>query len=79
MTSTLFVIIESMDSSSGGHEVRVHGCFFDKEKAMNCMETKAKECQKEYEAELEKGNDWFNVIHGETYFVFEIQEGQLIN
>ena len=54
MENTLYIVVESMDSGKeGGHEVIVHGCFFDREKAMSCMETKAKECQEKYEADLE--------------------------
>ena len=80
MENTLYIVVESMDSGKeGGHEVIVHGCFFDRKKAMTYMETKAKECQQKYEADLEQGEDWFNVIYGETYFVFEIKEGYISN
>ena len=80
MENTLYIVVESMDSGKeGGHEVIVHGCFFDKEKALTCMELKAKECQQKYDAVLEQGEEWYNVIHGETYFVFEIKEGHISN
>lgn len=76
----IYIVIESMDAGkSGGHEVIVHGCFLDREKAMNCMEMKAKELQTKYECDLEQGDDWFNVIRGEVYFVFEIKEGYITN
>ena len=73
----LYIVIESMDARDGGHEVEVHGCYFDKAKALECMQRKAKECQEKFEADIEQGDDWFNVIHGETYFVFEIKEGTI--
>ena len=80
MENTLYIVIESMDAGKeGGHEVEIHGCYFDKVKALACMETKAKECQEKFDADIEHGDDWFNVIHGEVYFVFEIKEGHISN
>jgi len=75
--NTLYVVIESFDSRKGGHEVKVHGCYFDKGKALERMTVEAKKLQQELEAELEQGDEFFNVIHGEDYFVFEVKEGQI--
>jgi hypothetical protein len=78
MENTLFIVIESMDGGrKGGHEVIVHGCFLDRNKALLCMEREAKKLQERLEADLKQGDDWFNVIDGETYFVFEIKESHV--
>ena len=74
---TLFIVVESVDAREGGHEVNIHGCFLDIEKARSCMRSKAEEMREQYDALLEQNDDWINIIHGETYFVFEIKEGQI--
>ncbi len=73
----LFIVVESVDAREGGHQVDIHGCFFDIEKARSCMRSKAEEMREKYDALLEQDDDWINIIHGKTYFVFEIKKGRI--
>tara|TARA_R110002153_G_scaffold263671_1_gene425126 strand:- start:274 stop:504 length:231 start_codon:yes stop_codon:yes gene_type:complete len=75
--STLFVLVESFDSRSGGHDVKIHKIFKEKEEALVYMEIVAKKMAEEGDYLLEKGNDYFNLIYGEDYTVLQVLEGQV--